>query len=360
MRLHVNQRHERVLEIVRRRGTLRVAELAEELGVSAVTVRRDVETLAEQGRLTRLHGSVSWPRDAGARATAAPGGGAAGPVLGMIVPSLQHYFAELVHGAQQAVAACGGRLVLGIAHYRPEEDTAQIERMLDARVDGLLLMPSWELGLPSPEQERQLLDMPVPVVLVDRRIPPGGRLAELDSVRSDHVLGAAAAVHHLASLGHTRIALCSQDNPTSPQVREGYHAAMAALGAAEPAGVEIEDLPGPRALDDAAERLRRLVREDGVTAAVLHNDQMAIDVVQRLRELGLDLPRELSLVAYEDEMAALAHVPLTAVAPPRRAVGEAAVSLMRRRLSAAGDGGKAARHVTLVPSVSVRESCLAR
>lgn len=61
MRLHVDQRHERVLALVRERGSLRVADLANELGVSAVTLRRDVETLAAQGRVQRLHGAVVWP-----------------------------------------------------------------------------------------------------------------------------------------------------------------------------------------------------------------------------------------------------------------------------------------------------------
>lgn len=60
MRPHVDQRHERVLELVRERGSLRVADLAAELGVSAVTLRRDVEALAGQGRVHRLHGAVVW------------------------------------------------------------------------------------------------------------------------------------------------------------------------------------------------------------------------------------------------------------------------------------------------------------
>ncbi|MET7271229.1 substrate-binding domain-containing protein [Streptomyces flaveolus] len=370
MRSHVNQRHERVLEIVRRRGGLRVTELAQELGVSAVTVRRDVEALAEQGRLTRLHGSVSWPGASGPGPSAAPSGTPAaaartedteppettGLVLGMVVPSMEHYFAELVRGAQDAVAARGGRLVLGIAHWRSEEDTAQIGRMLDGGVDGLLIQPSWERGVPSFEQEEQLLALRIPAVLVDRRIPLGGRLAGLDSARSDHVLGGAAAVHHLAGLGHERIALLAQDNPTSPQVREGYEAAVAARGLSvlPPVTVDPDD---PAALEAAARALYRSVTDDGVTAAIVHNDQTAIGVVQRLRERGLSIPADVSLVAYEDEMAALADVPLTAVAPPRQTVGETAVEMMLSRLGEGPGASAPSRHVSLVPRLTVRASC---
>ncbi|MEU5655164.1 substrate-binding domain-containing protein [Streptomyces sp. NPDC047737] len=368
MRSHVNQRHERVLEIVRRRGGLRVTELAEELGVSAVTVRRDVETLAEQGRLMRLHGSVTCPEPPvsgpPAPGPAADGAGVdasvrsapPGLVLGMVVPSMEHYFAELVKGAQDAVAARGGRLVLGIAHWRSEEDTAQIGRMLDAGVDGLLIQPSWQRGVPSAEQEQQLLALRVPAVLVDRRVPLGSRLAGLDSARSDHALGAAAAVHHLAGLGHERIALLAQDNPTSPQVREGYEAAMAARGLSVSPPVTVD--PGdPAALEAAARSLYRSVAAGGVTAAIVHNDQTAIGVVQRLRERGLSLPGDMSLVAYEDEMAALADVPLTALAPPRQAVGETAVEMMFARLGAGPEAAAPSRHVSLVPRLTVRASC---
>jgi DeoR/GlpR family transcriptional regulator of sugar metabolism len=77
MRPHVDQRHERVLELVRERGSLRVADLAAELGVSAVTLRRDVEALAGQGRVHRLHGAVVWP--GGVSTVGAGATGAAGP-----------------------------------------------------------------------------------------------------------------------------------------------------------------------------------------------------------------------------------------------------------------------------------------
>lgn len=367
MRLHVNQRHTRVLELVRARGSLRMTELAEELGVSAVTVRRDVETLAGQGRLLRAHGTVTWPGGPADVAPAAPPAAApaseGGMVLGMVVPSMEHYFAELAHGAREAVTACGGRLVLGISNYLPAEDPVQVGLLLDAGAQGLLLQPSWERGLPTADQVQQLLDLPVPAVLMERRIPPGGRLAELDGVRSDHVFGAAAAVHHLADLGRAGIALLvRRDSPTAPLVREGYEAAMAARELAQPDPVEMHPAADPTGYDTAVEHLTQLMRLQGVRAVIVHNDQDAIAVAQRLRARGLRIPEDIAVVAYEDELAGMADVPLTAVAPPRRAVGRMAAELLLARLP----GGRAAaedsprRHVALLPRLRVRESTAPR
>lgn len=364
MRLHVNQRHARVLELVRARGSLRMTELAEELGVSAVTVRRDVETLAEQGRLLRAHGTVTWPKQAAHVAPAAPPAAAPAPesgaVLGMVVPSMEHYFAELAHGAREAVTACGGRLVLGISNYLPGEDPVQVGLLLDAGAQGLLLQPSWERGLPTAGQVQQLLDLPVPAVLMERRIPPGGRLAELDGVRSDHVFGAAAAVHHLADLGRENVALLvRRDSPTAPLVREGYEAAMAARGLAQPDPIEMHPAADPAGYDAAVERLMQL---QGVRAVIVHNDQDAIAVAQRLRARGLHIPEDMAMVAYEDELAGMADVPLTAVAPPRRAVGRMAAELLLARLSEgrAAQDDSPSRHVALLPRLRVRESTAVR
>ncbi|NEC16986.1 DeoR family transcriptional regulator, partial [Streptomyces parvus] len=123
MRLHVDQRHERVLELVRERGSLRVAELAEELGMSAVTLRRDVEALAAQGLVERLHGAVVWPAGQ-SRPAPAPAPSAEGLVVGMVVPTTEYYYADVVRGARETVEAAGARLTIGLSRYLPDEAAA--------------------------------------------------------------------------------------------------------------------------------------------------------------------------------------------------------------------------------------------
>jgi DNA-binding LacI/PurR family transcriptional regulator len=205
----------------------------------------------------------------------------------------------------------------------------------------------------------------VPFVLVERRVSPMTTAAELDWVCSDHAHGAFLAVRHLATLGHRRIALAAHLSPTANLVRAGYLAALEALGLGEPPVPVIDTYAletNPVGLDTAVERLFEAVRDHGVSAVLVHNDVDAIMLVQRLLNLGPRVPDDLSVIAYDDEVAALADTPLSAVAPPKREVGEAAVELLLRRLAEErlpGQGRRLAprRHLDLLPRLTIRDSC---
>lgn len=117
--------------------------------------------------------------------------------------------------------------------------------------------------------------------------------------------------------------------------------------------------------EEAVRTVQAAVATGGVTAALVHNDVDAIHLVQRLAELGVRVPEDLALVAYDDEVAALADTPLTAVAPPKRQVGLHGTRMLVERLSA-GPHGRApehqeqeepGRHLALLPRLHVRASC---
>ncbi|MEU9106027.1 LacI family DNA-binding transcriptional regulator [Streptomyces xanthophaeus] len=361
MRAHVRARQDRVIRIVREHGSLSIAEVAVRLGVSMVTVRRDAGVLVSEGRLGRVHGSLVWPGTG--RPSQMPLAAPApmvkeGTVVGMIVPTMGHSFSEVVQGARAVLAQSGARLVLSLSGYLPEEDRSQIERLVAAGADGLLLTPSWQEGAPG---SGEVLPMPaasVPTVLVERWAGPGSAAHDLDRVRSDSAFGAACAVRHLAALGHRRIARALQDGPHARQLRAGFEDALVGLGL--PAESAPRFTPG-RTVSEAErydltqEFLLRGVRDQGVTAAFVHTDADAAVLAPRLQALGIKIPGDLALVVHDDEVAGLSEPALTAVAPPRRAVGAAAARLLLERLGG-GERGPG-RHVDLLPSLRVRESC---
>ncbi|MFI9233716.1 LacI family DNA-binding transcriptional regulator [Streptomyces rimosus] len=385
MRERAVQRHDRLLALVRQRGSARVTDLADQLGVSPVTVRRDVEALAGKGLLDRVHGAVSWPRERGVRGRAPVG---EGRVLGLLAPSATYYFADVIRGAHEAAARAGARLVLRISDYRPEEDPARAEGLLAAGAEGLLVAPGWRGPGDPVEHGGWVAELPVPVVLLERNVPPGGPLAGLDRVCSDHGHGVLLALRHLMGQGHGAPLLVARaDSPTALAVREGYAAALRALDVPGPRPV-IDSVPAetdPAGFERAVRELHAAVASGEATAALVHNDVDAIQMVQRLAELGVRVPDDLALVAYDDEVAALADTPLTAVAPPKREVGRQAARLLVERLREWGDGGGGAdtgaggvavggdahrtegggavgepaprRHLALLPALRVRASC---
>ncbi|MFD0277737.1 substrate-binding domain-containing protein [Kitasatospora sp. NPDC127111] len=383
MAASADRRRARILDVVHELGTVRVADLAARLDMPTVTIRRDVAALAEAGRLRRSHGSVALP-DPGAHGPAGPAGtvggaggaallGAAGQgaagvpdgrgrVIGMLVPTIGWYFDEIIDGARSAATAAGARLVLGISPHEARDDRGQIARTLESGVDGLLLTPNRLPDGPAEEEEEEeesdwLGDLPVPAVLVERRAAPGSAAAGLDAVGSDHRHGVLLALRHLAGLGHRSVLLAARrDTWTAHEVRAGYADAVRRLGLEPRPTLDLHHGGGPLARTDperVADQLA-LGAEEGVRAVLVHDGRDAIQLPPLLRARGLRVPEDIALVSYDDAFAALTTPPLTAVAPPKRAVGAVALDLLLRRL---GPADLPAHHIGLLPTLTVRSSC---
>lgn len=349
-------RRQAILEIVQGEGTQPVLELARRLNISAVTIRRDLEELAAQGLVHRTHGSV-------APAAEAPVPGLdESKTIGLVVPHSNYYFDGVILGAKAASAAAGARLVLGVSDYDKATEMHQVGRLLAKGVDGLLVAPTpnFVSGELDAEQQEWLVSLPVPTVLVERPVSPSGVASVLDSVSSSHSAGAGLVIRHLAGLGHSKIASVVVNGPNTPQIRAGYLSAVDALGL-ESLGIIDEGVAGS---SDAAEHLVKAVR-NGATAIFVHNDQLAVRCMMWLEDAGIDVPGDVSLAGYDDVIAGVAHVPLTAAAPWKNAVGHRAVQLLltriaerssARKLGRSGSEPRATEHIEFVPRLHVRQS----
>ncbi|MEV7085784.1 substrate-binding domain-containing protein [Streptomyces sp. NPDC093085] len=371
MREPVELRRQRILAAVESRGAVKVTVLAAELEVSVVTVRRDVEELARAGRLRRGHGTARALGAAGPRPEAVPdprtpGPPAEGGVVALVVPERHSYLYEAVHGARPVLEAAGFQIALHIAPKVPGGERPLVEQALESGARGLLIAPRWRGAADEEADYGWLAATEVPTVLMERRPRPGSALHALDVACSDHWYGVHLAVDHLVGLGHRRIVLAARDDsPTARSVR----AAFAEIAAARPevtrwpvalsapdAGPAPGEGPGGAPRDRAPLDLAALLREHGATAAVLHGDVDALMLVQALAEQGVRVPQECSVVAYDDVVAALGSTPLTAVSPPKAAVGRAAAELLVRRLTLGPEEAGPVRRIELLPELKVRGS----
>ncbi|MFD0574205.1 substrate-binding domain-containing protein [Kitasatospora gansuensis] len=139
-------------------------------------------------------------------------------------------------------------------------------------------------------------------------------------------------------------------SPTAEPVRRGFHLAVAELD-----GHSAEFLAAREEWSPAtADRCLAGLRAEGVTAAVCFGDRQAVLLQSAARRAGLSVPGDLALIAYDDEIADLADIPLSAVAPPKRLLGRTAATFLLNRIE---QPDLALRQVLLRPAIAVRDSC---
>ena len=342
------ERHAALLAMLHASGSLRVAEAAAALNVTPMTVRRDITTLAQLGRLRRVHGgAMPVPGDdRDARESREPAPAAA---LGVMVPTLDYHWPGIVAAIEATAQEHRTAVVLRVASYAVEDEIPTLERIAANRAVRGLILAAHVDGDHGAEVGGWLDRAGLPAVLVEREAAPGD--TSLDTVATDHARGVHLAVDHLTALGHRRIGLALTDaSPTAPRLAAAWHAVTGPL---------LDDAPAPLHLPArtsadfpaAVDRVLAVSREAGVTALLVHSDPEAFAVVQRAEELGLRVPQDLSVVAYDDERAGQLSPPVTAVRPPREALGQAAVELALHRVA---DPGRPVRSLTLAPSLVVR------
>ncbi|GAA1718928.1 substrate-binding domain-containing protein [Isoptericola hypogeus] len=353
-------RHDAILRELELKGSLRVAALSSRLRVSEMTLRRDLAELESRGLLARVHGgavsnAVARQQE---RATDRAGRRPQRPVatIGMIAPSASYYYPQVIRGASDAARELNCRLVLGTTNYSEREELRQAERLIAGGVDALLITPRGSLSEGS-ALHALLTEATTPVVVVERAVDERGA-GRLEWVRSDHAYGAELAVRHLAGLGHRRIALAARETPTTGALGDGYEHAMAHLGLQDHALQRM--LPAPGVGEDVTiEEIGRFLDvcvEREVTAALVLGDVDSMAFADLAIERGIRIPEDFALVAYDDEFSDLAAVPLTAVAPPKRDLGYAALRLAVDHLRQAEHTSRAVTRMMLLPTLVERES----
>ncbi|WP_314219764.1 LacI family DNA-binding transcriptional regulator [Streptomyces zaehneri] len=258
-----------------------------------------------------------------------PGGG--NPMVGVLLHDLRNpWYVDLLDGLNSLLHASGLHMLLADArlHRRVGQDPAG--PFLDLGADGLVVVGT----LPDPAAlETVAARMPVVVAAAREPVPAG-----VDLVANDDERGARLVTEHLVGLGHRRIAHLAGYGAVADLRRRGFEATMRAAGADREALVEAGDMTeegGYRAT------VRLLARADRPTAVFAVNDMTAVGVLSAAGELGLRVPRDLSVVGYDNtSISRLRHVWLTTVDGAGHEVGRRAARCLLDRLERPGGEGR--------------------
>lgn len=306
------------------------ADIARELGISVSTisrvlsnaagisdeVRERVHETADRLGYTAHRSADSQALDRIIVLTALAGATAA----------LSYVYQSLLTGVQDSARAICPQVDTQMCS-RDNPLPEAIDKRLDSRT-GLMLA-----GLdPSEATLRALRDRGIPVVLVN------GLDASMvtDTVSPGNYFGGRIVAHHALGLGHKRLLyITGHERWTLRRRLQGFEAGVAEFGGGAAEVVSV--------LQARSEEPDRTVREiadwfqrdaDGATAIICFNDALAIYAIQAMQSLGLSVPRDVSVIGFDDmPMATMISPRLTTVHVAWWEIGVQAVTLMQRRVA---------------------------
>ena len=272
--------------------------------------------------------------------------------IGLVISDVSNvFFSNLAKGVEDECRRNGWNLILCNTNDLHKRDLEYIQVLADKGVDGILFCMSLDSDKKRALESVDLMKkLKMPFVMIDRF------LEEVDccSVIVNHRSGGYAATKHLLELGHQNIAcvagpLALED---SQHRLKGYKEALEEYGIAYDPDLIYEGNYDRESGKEAVEYILGLSKK--VTAIFSFNDMSAYGVYNRLKKHNYYIPRDMSLVGYDDIFfSEILDVPLTSVSQP---VYDMGVEAVQQIISEIGSGVNSRKCITFQPKLTVRES----
>jgi len=255
-------------------------------------------------------------------------------LFGFIASDLQNTaYLEYFHTLERAVRRAGYEFLIADSERSLERESANIEKMLDNRVDGLMLLPvsDW-LGEGDVSHLRKLESQPIPVVLFGHL-----KQVKFDSISADEEAGALLLIDHLFTLGHRSFLYVGIGDSLNRPARErlnGLKRGLAKKGLAASAlqTISFEPKGWPKILT-------RLKSRVPPTAIICVHDLLAFQLYRPLRDAGISVPEDVSLCSFGTSRIAYTNIgellipSLTTVEFDNQAVAKGGAAMLLDRLT---------------------------
>lgn len=275
--------------------------------------------------------------------------------IGLILPdNANMFFAEIAREIEDLGFRAGYSVILCNTNDDHQKEVAYTATLLEKQVDGMIFISAGG----SEDALQRILAEGVPVVVVDRETG-----VETDLILVDNFTGGYLAGQHLVRLGHRRLACISGPSRLTPSAQrvEGFLAALREAHIAfEPDSLVSGDFRYPSG--DACMETLLDMDSRRPSAVFVCNDMMAIGALRCAHRRGLNVPRDISIMGYDDIPLAMAVSPaLSTIAQPMKDIAQKSVELLfeqiRARQSGERQAGGGPRRIMLAPQVIDRESC---
>lgn len=299
-------------------------DVARQAAVSTATVSRCLNTPERVSEVTRKKvleavNTLGYSPNFGARALASK----RTHTYGAIIPTMANaIFAKGLQAFQETLAEHGSTLLVASSFYDPKIEEQQIRSMVARGADGLLL-----IGKSRSDQIYQFLEQQnIPIVLAwsfDAESPYN--MVGFDNAAATHAL-----TQRALELGHRRFAFLSAERASNDRAAERVKGAQQALASA---GIDPHSMPileAPYSIFDAGRAFEQLLHsESKPTIVMCGNDVQAVGALKKARELGIDVPGEISITGFDDlEIADVVEPGITTVHVPHRQMGRISAEIL--------------------------------
>lgn len=214
-------------------------------------------------------------------------------VLALVVPDVAiEYFAELAKGIESVAMERGYNMILATTGFDSGRESRYLEMIASRAVDGLIYASGAAVGAKA----REALRGPLPVILVDEEIEGE---AGLPTIVSDNEVGGRLVAEHLLALGHRGVLeIQGAHAPVTSVLRSTGFASVWSQ-----AGGRVLTTSGDYSAESgraAFEPYAEAIAAGEITAVFAHNDLMALGAIAALRSHGLEVPRDVSVVGFDD------------------------------------------------------------
>lgn len=325
-----------------------IKDVARRAGVSTATVSRvlnGVEVVSDdtRSRVEQAIAELGYRYNALARSLKKKSSG----LIGHVIPSIAGPVSPILARAVEDEAGKEGyNVILCNSYDSPEKERANIDILLERRVDGIIFSSPM-----LPEHLRMVRDRGVPLIIIERRVEISG----FPFVDPNNREGAYEAVKYLIGLGHRRIGLILGlwNAILVEQRKQGYEDAM------RDAGIPIDtDLiaDGAYTRESGFKAMQKLLQmASRPTAVFACNDAMAIGAMQAATRAGLKVPGDISFMGFDDTYAELAIPRLSTVHQPLYEIGALASKMLVAHIQ---DSPESYPMENIMPChLEIRESC---
>lgn len=327
--------------------------LAEKFSMSRHTVRKAISLLVNEGYLYSEHGRGTYCRDRSFKRRDSRN-------IGVITTYISEYiFPKVIQGIDNVLSGNGYSIMLKNTNNNTEKESLCLQDMLEKNIEGLIVEPTKSAVFSNNLSYYEALDNHrIPYIFIH------GCYQELENksqVLLDDEKGMYSAVKYLADLNHRNIVgIFKADDVQGLNRHKGYARALAEAALAYNPDNVIWFHTEDRGLKPYNIIRQMVESKKHMDAIACYNDEIAFKIIECLSEMGLRVPKDISVTGFDDSYFSLSGpVKITSVSHPKEKLGETAAELLLQLLKDDKYLNNPVKKV-IEPELVIKESCMQR